>query len=83
MYASLMTYSIEVPGKMIKNDRRFTIHITSTVQKILRTCTGKQRIEGVPVLESLSTIFLLQYGSLFTAPAVDLELAILLYMHWK
>ena len=32
-----------------KNDRRFTIHITSTVQKILRTCTGKQTIEGVPV----------------------------------
>ena len=44
-------------GKMIKNDRRFTIHITSTVQKMLRTCTGKQTIEGVPVLESLSTIF--------------------------
>ena len=30
MYASLITYSIEVPGKMIKNDRRFTIHITLT-----------------------------------------------------
>ena len=56
MYASLITYSIEVPGKMTKK-RRFTIHITSTVQKILRTCTGKQTIEGVPVLESLSTIF--------------------------
>ena len=26
-------------------------------QKILRRCTGKQTIEGVPVLESLSTIF--------------------------
>ena len=45
----LITYSIEVPGKMIKNDRRFAIHITSTVKKILRTCTGKQTIEGVPV----------------------------------
>ena len=44
-----VTYSIEVPSKMIKNDRRFTIHITFTVQKILRTCTGKQTIEGVPV----------------------------------
>ena len=52
MYASLITYSIEVPGKMIKkkNDRRFTIHITCTVQKILRTFAGKQTIEGVPVL---------------------------------
>ena len=49
MYASLITYSIEVPGKMIKNDRRFTIHITSTVKKIFGTCTGKQMIEGVPV----------------------------------
>ena len=38
--ASLITYSIEVTGKMIKNNRRFTIHITPTVQKILRTCTG-------------------------------------------
>ena len=56
--ASLITYSIEVLGKMIKkNDGRFTIHITSTVQKILRTCTGKQTIEGVPVSESLSIIF--------------------------
>ena len=49
MHASLMTYSIEVPGKMMKKDRRFTIHITSTVQKIFRTCTGKETIEGVPV----------------------------------
>ena len=44
-----ITYSIEVPGKMIKNDRRFTILIASTVQKILRTCTGRQTIEGVLV----------------------------------
>ena len=29
-----VTYSIEVPGKMIKTDRRFTIHIESTVKKI-------------------------------------------------
>ena len=36
--------SIDVPGKMIKNNGRFTIHITSTVKKILRTCTGKQTI---------------------------------------
>ena len=42
---------------MVKTDRRFTIHITSTVQKILRTCTDKQTIEGEPVQESLSTIF--------------------------
>ena len=50
MYASLITYSIEVPGiNDKKNDRGFTIHITSTVQKIMRTCTGKQTIEGVPV----------------------------------
>ena len=41
--------SIDVPGKMIKNNGRFTIHITSTVKKILRTCTGKQTIEGVSV----------------------------------
>ena len=27
--------SIKVPGKIIKNDRGFTIHNTSTVQKIL------------------------------------------------
>ena len=47
--ARLVTYSIEVPGKMIKYDRRFTIHITSTIKKIFRTCTGKQTIEGVPV----------------------------------
>ena len=26
-------YSIEVPGKMMKTDRRFTIHIASTVKK--------------------------------------------------
>ena len=65
MHAILITYSIEVPGKMI-ND------VTATVKKILRTCTGKQTIEGVPVLESLSTIF---HHSLFTTPAVDLELA--------
>ena len=45
----LITCSIEVSSKMIKNDRRFTIHITSTVQKILRICTGKQTIKGVPV----------------------------------
>ena len=49
MYASLITYLIEVPGKMIKNNRRFTIHIISTVQKILMTYTGKQTIEEVPV----------------------------------
>ena len=42
---------------MIKNDRKFTIHITSTVQKILSTYTDKQTIEGVPVEETLSTIF--------------------------
>ena len=42
MHAILITYSIELPGKMI-ND------VTATVKKILRTCTGKQTIEGVPV----------------------------------
>ena len=47
---SFITNSINVPSKMIKNDRRFTIHIyISTVQKMLRTCTDKQTIEGVPV----------------------------------
>ena len=45
MYASLITYSIKVPSKMIKNDRRFTIHIISTVQKMLRTCTDKQMLK--------------------------------------
>ena len=77
MHAILITYSIEVPGKMI-ND------VTATVKKILRTCTGKQTIEGVPVsLRVPVDYFPLQYSSLFTAPALDLELAILLYMHWK
>ena len=46
---SFITNSIKVPSKMIKNDRRFTIHIMSTVQKMLRTYTDKQTIEGVPV----------------------------------
>ena len=49
MHASLITYSIEIPGKMIKIDRRFTIYIISTVKKIFMTCTGKKTIEGVPV----------------------------------
>ena len=77
MHAILITYSIEVPGKMI-ND------VTVTVKKILRTCTGKQTIEGVPVsLRVPVDYFPLQYSSLFTAPALDLELAILLYVRWK
>ena len=77
MHAILITYSIEVPGKMI-ND------VTATVKKILRTCTGKQTIEGVPVsLRVPVDYFPLQYSSLFTAPALDLELAILLYVRWK
>ena len=74
----LLTHSIEVPDKMIKNDRRFTIHITSPVKKIFRTCTGKQTIEAVPV-----DYFPLQFSSLFTAPTLDLQLAILLYVRWK
>ena len=77
MHAILITYSIEVPGKMI-ND------VTATVKKILRTCTGKQTIEEVPVsLRVPVDYFQLQYSSLFTAPALDLELAILLYVRWK
>ena len=69
---------------LLKKDRRFTIHITSTVKKILRTCTGKQTIEGVPVrLRVPVDYFPLQCSSLFTAPALDLELAILLYVRWK
>ena len=63
---------------MIKHDRRFTIHIASTVQKILRTCTGKQTIEGVAV-----DYFPLQYSTLFTVTALNLELATLLYVRWK
>ena len=77
MHAILITYSIELPGKMI-ND------VTATVKKILRTCTGKQTIERVPVsLRVPVDYFPLQYSSLFTAPAVDLELAILLYVRCK
>ena len=68
---------------MIKNDRRLTIHITSTVQQILRTCTGKQTIERSTCLRVRVDYFRLQYSSLFTAPALDLELAILLYVRWK
>ena len=72
MCASLITYPIEVPCKTIKNDRSFTIHITSTVQKILGTCAGKQTIEGVPVeLRVPVDYFPLQYSGLFTAPALD------------
>ena len=43
-------------------------------------CKGKQTIDclRVPVDH-----FPLQYSSLFTAPALDLELDILLYVRWK
>ena len=81
MYASLITYSIEVPDKMIKKMIEGLQSILHLQFKKSWTCTGKQTIEGAPVLRVPVDHFPLQYSSLFVY--VDLGLAILLYVSCK
>ena len=42
---------------MTKNDRRFTIHFTSTVKKLLRTCTVSKRLKEYLSIKSPCRLF--------------------------